>query len=71
MLLDRITETPRSQYLLQLELLHDGKGAGENEHFFKPLAAHLGLNSNVPACGVSKIYSTDCTHKIRTTNRLL
>lgn len=41
------------QYVLQLELLHDGKGAADNEHYFKHFAAHLGMDGHLRSGGVS------------------
>lgn len=47
------------QYMLQMELLHETRGAAENEHYFKPLAAHLGVDSNARGRGVRTIYVRD------------
>lgn len=45
------------QYVLQLELLHDGKGVTENELRFKPFGAHLGLDGHIRGGGVRTSYS--------------
>lgn len=41
------------QYVLQLELLHDSKGAADNEYCFQHFAAHLGMDGHVRSGGVS------------------
>lgn len=43
------------QYVLQLELLHDSKGAADNEHYFQHFAAHLGMDGQVRSGGVSRM----------------
>eukprot|EP00903_Cladosiphon_okamuranus_P012920 g12063.t1 len=44
-----------SAYVLQLELLHDSKGAADNEHHFQHFAAHLGVDSHVRSGGISRV----------------
>lgn len=41
------------KFVLQLELLHDGKGAVDNEHCFRHFASHLGMDGLVRGGGVS------------------
>eukprot|EP00752_Nemacystus_decipiens_P009657 g8628.t1 len=36
-----------SGYVLQLELLHDSKGAVDNEHYFQHFAAHIGMDGHI------------------------
>ncbi len=42
-----------AKFVLQLELLHDRKGAAGNEHYFRHIAAHLGMDGHVRG-GVSR-----------------
>lgn len=48
--------------MLQLELLHDSKGAAENEHYFQHFAAHLGMDGQVRSGGVSRTLDHRRTH---------
>lgn len=57
---------PPLQFVLQLELLHDSKGAAENEYWFKPFAAHLGLDGHIRGGGVSCINQHDSMTCTRT-----
>lgn len=43
-----------TQYMFQLELLHDGKAAEENEQVFQHFAAHLGMDGHVRGGGVGQ-----------------
>lgn len=43
-----------TQYMFQLELLHDGKAAEENERVFQHFAAHLGMDGHVREGGVGQ-----------------
>lgn len=49
------------QYVLQLELLHDSKGAADNEHCFRHFASHLGMDGHVRGGGVSHTGLVVCT----------
>lgn len=46
--------------MLQLELLHDGKGAVDNEHCFRHFASHLGMDGLVRGGGVSHALTIVC-----------